>query len=168
MDVRIYAARLPGEPPWRHSHYEVRTRICSDLFDYSDGLRWLWDGASTIVNVEHDMEFSDDLVQQLLDCEHPLCAHAYKMYLPRVYYAHGWLPRETGPRSRAQSIRWIDQGEEWVDYSALGFVKITPEARHYPLAENVPWQALEQEVNAAVAGTHWHIHWPEIEHYHRS
>jgi len=172
MDVRIYAASLPGEPPWRHSHYPVRTAICSDLFDYGDGLTRLWQHGHTIVNVEHDMEFSDALVANLLECEHPLCAHAYQMHQPNDrgephYYAHGWLPRETGPASRGQSIRWISRGEEWADHSGLGFVKIAPEAQRYPLAENIPWQCVEQEVSAAVAGTRWHIHWPEIEHYHR-
>lgn len=162
----MYAARLPGEPLLETDHPAYHA-ICADVFDYGDGWRELWESGDTIVCVEHDMEFSDALVDELLSCPQPLCAHAYLMhqYGP-PFYAHGWLPQQKGLRAQASCIRWIDHGEERADYSAVGFVKIAPRARRFPLAENIPWMAVEQEVNAATTGT-WHIHWPGVEHYHK-
>lgn len=166
MSHVIYAARLEGEDRLGSS-LPVHHTVCVNNFAYGDGLHELWPQEVTIVNVEHDMEFSDALAQQLLECPHSLCTHAYQMHIPRDYYAHGWLPREKGLASQASCIRWIRPTEEWVDYSAVGFCKIAPEARQrHELAEDIPWMAVEPEVNAAVAGLLWHVHWPEIEHYH--
>ena len=129
----------------------------SDEYEYWRSFAALWRRDATIVNVEWDMEFSLELVSALLGCPHPLCAHAYQMHVPRNYYAHSHNADGIGGH-------WIAKGEEWAAYSAIGFCKITPEVRRRPLAREM-WRLVEQEVNRAVVGR-WHIHWPEVSHYH--
>lgn len=127
-------------------------------------MRGPWASNRVLVNIEHDMECSRELVAELLTCRHPLCTHAYRMYLPRTYWAHGRVTdyrlRETG-----EGIQWAAEGQEWADWSAIGFCKVGPEARVAPLART-EWSGVETAVNLAV-GERWHIHWPGVEHYHK-
>lgn len=135
-----------------------------DSYEYWRGLSALWDTDHSIVNIEHDMEVSVGLVAGLLSCPRPLCSHAYRMHVPRDYWAHGHWPESEGERLVGSGINWIDEGDPFAGYSAIGFCKITPEARIAPL-ERVDWRGCELAVNHAVRGP-WHIHWPAINHYH--
>ena len=136
----------------RYSYWESFTRLWSDP------------DVGAIINVEHDMEYSDDLARELEACPEPLCTHAYRMYLPRVYWAHGYAP-DDARRLTGEGIQWAVQGAERCDWSAIGFCKIAPEARTAPLART-EWPGVETSVNNAITGT-WHIHWPGVAHYHR-
>lgn len=135
-----------------------------DGFGYWAALNQAWGSPDVIVNVEHDMEYSDELEQELLDCPHTLCTHAYRMHhiatLPKGFWAH----MTAGP-----AIDWVSPGVEWASWSALGFCKIAPEVRGVPIAR-ASWQVLEQEVNVALRACmrplRWHVHWPGVEHYH--
>lgn len=166
----IYAARLAGEGRLLSGHRYVHHPRIRDEWDYWRGLAVLWDGPRTVVNVEHDMEFSDALVADLLDCPHPLCTHAYRMYLPTEHYAHnvslsGWHPPiDNISQYTARGICWIGPEDEWADFSAIGFCKIAPEARASSLRRDA-WMGVELSVNAAV-NCRWHVHWPEVAHYH--
>jgi len=113
-----------------------------------------------IVNVEHDMEYSDRLARELVACDHPLCTHAYRMHLPRECWAHGAVAN-----AATLTVAWGSEGEEWAEFSGVGFCKIVPSARVAPL-ERCPWWEVEGTVNATVRGP-WHVHWPAVEHYHR-
>jgi len=122
----------------------------------------VWGTDATIVNVEHDMECSDELIQQLLDCPHPLCTHAYKLYWPSTHQVRPhYAQRDGGPNYG----EWIKEGVEWCGFTGIGFCKITPEARVSALVES-PWQTVDCDVTKATEGP-WHVHWPEVEHYHR-
>lgn len=154
-EALILASVTPDEEPVQSTHYCVQALTCGDDFDYWRGLNEYWDGGATIVNVEHDMEFSDGLVEGLLACPEPLCAYAYKVW-PSAWRRFVYAQSNVG--------RWIEQGDERADFSSIGFCKITSEARTGPL-KRFPWKFVEQSVNQAVAGP-WHIHWPEIKHYH--
>lgn len=156
--VRVYTARLPGEA-YKPSRYVATGVTCEDPFDYWRGMAVLWDLPVTLVNVEHDMEFSDELVAELLDCPHPRCSHAYQCDMSRTNRV--WVHSYDG---HGMAGTWVREGEEWAAYSAIGFCKLTAEARSLPLGR-APWQGLERSVNDAAPGA-WHIHWPGVQHYH--
>ena len=134
-----------------------------DRYAYWRSLAAVWASTDILVNVEHDNEFSQSLVSALLACSHPLCTHAYRMHVPRSHWAHGWAPQDAR-RERGERVQWIERGEEWADYSAIGFCKIAPEARIGPLA-HCEWPGVELAVNNATAGL-WHVHWPGVAHHH--
>lgn len=106
------------------------------------------------------MQVNTDLIMDLLSCPEPLCSHAYRMYLPLECWAHGTLVNK-----QTTTVEWALGGEDFVEYSGIGFCKIMPEARTGPL-ERASWRELEQSVNRAVRGP-WHLHWPGVEHYHK-
>ena len=135
-----------------------------DDYSYWAILARHWEWRAPIVNVEHDMEWSRELAEDLLACPHSLCTHAYQMHIPRDHWAHGHESEHEGMRRLASGIQWVSQGEEWAGYSGIGFCKIAPSVRVADI-ERVPWPSVEQMVNRAVRGP-WHIHWPGVQHYH--
>lgn len=170
----IAASHLPGEEPHRSENFQVRPIECKDEYSYWQGLRDLWQTTGTLLNVEHDMEFSDELVQGLLDCPHPLCSYAYRVWMVGLTQ---WVYCPT------RGGHWIGQGDEWADTASLGFCKIAASARErVPI--RMPWKFLEHSICNAVGTvtllesipdgyhrpvwdeTRWHIHWPEIGHFH--
>lgn len=165
----ILVSRLPDEPSLE-SRYPVCDIVCEDPFDYWRGVQAEWVTDRTIVNVEHDMEYSDTLIDQLLACPQPLCAHAYQMHLPATFWAHqqstvAWYP-PIDPCSQffARGVRQVKPGDEHADWSGIGFCKITPAVRIAPLRRDA-WQGVEMSVHAAIRGR-WHLHWPGVEHHH--
>ena len=170
-NVVVIAARMAGDEPHRSDQYDVRTPVLAagDAYAYWRELSRLWRHPVTLVNVEHDMEFSDDLVRDLVECPHPLCTHAYRVWINNI---REWIYCPT------RDQRWITHGVEWAHTSSLGFCKIAPEARTRSL-KRLPWKFLEHGVCDAVTGCsaavvgdaplaapQWHVHWPEIEHFH--
>ena len=177
MSVIVVSSYLPklGERAYRSEKFRVVGLPCGDDdLDYYRGLEVVWGGNHTIVNVEHDMECSDELIQDLLDCPHPACTHAY----PLRQWGH--IAHRHGPLPPAGSMDWWlrpDEEEEWATYGGIGFCKMTPEARVRPLSEPREWPTLDVIVARAVEGPEvvphgayegkrWHVHWPAIEHYH--
>ena len=172
MAELVVASYVPPEKHLRSKQFRVVALPCTDEFSYCRGLQALWDTDHTIVNVEHDMEYSDELTQNLLDCPFPLCAHAY-LLRKSTHYCY-----RNGPQPPAGGFldHWIHEGAEWATFGGIGFVKITPQARVRPLA-NREWQTLDIEVTRAVEGPdvvppsvwegrRWHIHWPAVDHDH--
>ena len=170
-DVVITSSFLTGEEPVRSERFHVQGIECHNPgeFDYCHGLQEVWMTDKTMVNIEHDMEFSDDLVSGLVDCPEPLCAYAYQVYPTKlqryIYCATTVKPDGT--------VSWMNKGEEWALWSSIGFCKIDPIARVKPL-DRLFWQWIEHSINRSVgkymnaggAGLDWHIHWPEIQHHH--
>lgn len=165
MATVVYAARLPDEPP-RASSLRVVAPACNDPWVYWQGFVDIWPHDGPIINVEHDMEYSDTLAGELLACPHPRCSWAYQCHNPRTFWAHSH-------EGRGMSGAWVAAGTEWAAYSAIGFCKIAAEARD---PERPPsratWQGVEGSVNAVLPGA-WHLHWREVdgvlkgvEHYH--
>ena len=155
MSVIIVSSVVPGESPIESEAYRVQPLRCEDDHSYGRGLAALWTTSATVVNVEHDMEFSDALVADLLACPEPLCSHAYQVWPSawrRFVYAH------------SKDGRWLEQGDSSADFSSIGFCKLAPAGRTGEL-KTYPWRYVEQAVNTAVAGE-WHIHWPAIKHHH--
>jgi hypothetical protein len=164
----VVASHLLGEGHFQSERFEVVPVECVGDTDYSRGLQAVWGTDATIVNVEHDHECSDLLIRQLLDCLHPLCTHAYKLYMASTGGLPHYAQRDGGPNYG----QWITEGMEWCGFTGIGFCKITPQARVRPLVES-PWQTVDCEVTKATDGP-WHVHWQEgkngptsIEHYHR-
>lgn len=163
MSAIVVVSCLPGEQPFRSRRYRTNIVMCDDDLSYWRSLDLLWASAFTIVNVEHDMECSDRLIDELVTCREPLCTHAYRIHHaakePGGHYAH-----RVGKNARYGGD-WWKPGEPWAEFSGIGFAKIAPEARTgtLPMA---PWHSLEMSVADATSGR-WHIHSPGVEHRHR-
>ena len=162
MAAIVLASHLPGEGHFRSERHRVVPILCRDPLDYWRGLAEWWDSDETLVNLEHDIEATDDQVDELLDCQHSLCSWAYRCHwastgLPHDVYAHG-----TGDRYR--NTHYLTGGEPWADWSAIGFLKIGPGARVGPLAP-ATWSEVELSIEAAIDGP-VHMHWPEVTHHH--
>jgi hypothetical protein len=178
-DVVITSSYLEGNEPFRSERYHVQGIECKrehGEFNYCHGLQEVWWPAEkTIINIEQDMECSDELIDGLLSCPHPLCAYAYLVYPTQLHrYIYCATSRQVDHNNPAKSnVYWLNKGEEWAVWSSIGFCKIDPIARVKPL-DRLYWQWLEHSVNRIVgtyqhaggAGFEWHIHWPEVEHYH--
>jgi hypothetical protein len=108
-----------------------------------------------MLNVEHDMEITDDLIAELLDCPKELCAAAYRSHWIATGHPEGRIACGNG--SRFTTCTYHEDGQEFAEWSAIGAAKIGHGARIGPLRRE-PWQLLELAVEDAVARP-WHIHW---------
>ena len=162
-DVLVVSSYLPGGTPYRSERFRVRRVVCDDVYDYSRGVAAVWGRGETLVVVEHDMECSDDLIAELVDCPEPLCSHAYELFWPSTHKPVPHYAHRTGPQPPAGG-EWVSEGDEWADFTGIGFCKIAPEARVRPLVES-SWQHVDMAVNKAVEGR-FHLHWPPITHDH--
>ena len=159
----VIASHLPGEGHFHSARFEVRPVVCRDDWDYWAGLADVWQSDATLLNLEHDLEVGDVHLAALLDCPHPLCSWAYECHWHTTGLPTNVIAAGTGVHFDAKQ-RYLRGGEEWADWSAIGLVKITPEARVGPLRRE-PWQRLELAVHDAVKRP-WHVHWPEVNHWH--
>lgn len=162
----LIASYLPGEGHLDSERFEVRPVLCEDEFSYWRGLAAGWGSDRALVNVEHDIEWSDEHIAALLDCPEPLCSWAYRCHWASTGIDGGVIAAGTGARdiARHPDAYYLQGGEEWAAWSAIGLVKIAPEARVGPLRRE-PWNMLELAVEDAVRGP-WHTHWPEVPHHH--
>ena len=178
VDTVVVSTHLTDEDPFKSDVYSVLGVECLTEFSYWAGVSSVWQKGYTVINIEHDMERSDELVAGLLECPHPLCAYAYTVYptaLGRYIYC-ATRDRITDAEFDA-GLRpgWIIEGEEWADWSSIGFCKIAPSAQLQPL-DKMFWQWFEHTINRSATRTtqvghqavrnRWHIHWPEVTHYH--
>lgn len=141
--------------------------VDGDEYGYWAAMARAWGSPEVLVNLEHDMQYSDTLARELLDCPHPCCTHAYRMHTGR--YGDYWAHSHDG--LCGMDGHWVTEGAEWAAYSAIGFCKIVPEVRTVPL-ERCQWRHVEHVVNSAIwratgaVRDRWHVHWPGVEHYH--
>ena len=178
--VVVYAARLPGEQPFRSERFDVHAPVLKDHLAYCRGLADLWHEPVTIINVEHDMEVSDKLIADLIDCPEPLCTRPYKCYFEvgrkrqvPLFAQHVFAPKYGHARRDgehmlnlwAKGVRPIREDDRYADFAAAGFLKLAPEARVRPL-EIDGWQGVEACIFQGCSGR-YHLHWPEIEHFHK-
>jgi hypothetical protein len=157
----VLASCLPGEDYVASERFAVVPIRCIDPLDYWRGVEVWWQSRRTIVNVEHDMECSDDLIQTLLDCPEPFCTWAY--FLGKPSGGPHWAHR-TGRQPPCGGV-WIEEGDEWADFGGIGFCKIEPSVRVRELGEQT-WQFVDIAVFASVQ-RQVHVHWPAIEHRHQ-
>lgn len=154
----ITASRLARDTPLT-SAYPAEDVLCEGLFGYWAGLDRVWDTGRTIVNVEHDMEFSDDLVAELLSCPRELCAYPYEV-------------RPSGMPERVYSVSYFGWGTDdsipFAIFSAIGFCKIAATAQVGTKLTKTTWMRVERVIHDAVITDQrlWHIHWPAIGHRH--
>jgi hypothetical protein len=162
----ILCSHLPGEGHFTSERFDVRGIVCRDDFDYWAGLAAVWESAETIVNVEHDMEVTDEHVAELIDCPAAACSFAYHVHWASTSLRDDVIAAGNGARDadRHPDPGFLQGGEEWAEWSAIGLVKITPEARIGPLRRE-PWQRLELAVHDAVKRP-WCLHWPPVNHHH--
>lgn len=158
MDAVVVASHLPGEGHFRSDTFRVDPVLCEDDYSYWRGLAKHWDGPNTICNVEHDIEVHDEHIAALLDCPHPLCSWAYRCHWISTGIPDGVIAAGAGARDipRPLDEYYLQGGEEWAEWSAIGLVKIAPAARIGPLRRE-PWSTLELAVEDAVKRP-WHTH----------
>lgn len=165
-DLVVIASHLPDEGHFRSGRFTVDAACCTDPLDYWRAFARHWDRPETIVNVEHDIEATDGHVEALVACTRPLCAWAYRCHWRSTGLPHDVIAAGTGARDREQQPDpgYLQGGEEWAAWAAIGLVKITRPVRVGVLRAE-PWQSLELAVHDAVTGP-WHMHWPEVPHHH--
>lgn len=158
----VIASHLPGEGHFRSDKYTVLPLLCVDDFDYWAGLARQWTIVRTIVNIEHDIEATDDHIAELLDCPHDPCSYVYACHWQTTHTPHDVNAAGNG-NSETQRT-YCQGGEEWAEWSAIGAVKITPAARIGPLAK-AHWSRVELSIENAVSRP-WHLHWGTLNHHH--
>lgn len=139
----------------------MQALFCEDEFDYWRGLEYVWDSPRTLINAEHDMALRDAHLQALIDCPHPLCSWCYLGHWASTGLDHDVWAAGTGEPGTA----YLQGSEQWADWSAIGLVKLAPEARVSPLRRE-RWMRLELAVHDAVKRP-WHMHAdPPLPHHH--
>ena len=150
--IVVISSHLEGEGHYQSNLYRVEPVLCRSDIDYWAGIAKFWESDLTIINIEHDVETTDAHIDSLISCPHPLDAFAYKCH---------WVSSGQANGVYAATIngRFVEPGDEWAEWSALGLIKITPGARIGPLRE-VTWNRVENSIDEAVK-TPWHMHWVE-------
>jgi hypothetical protein len=157
--VIVLASHLPGAG---HAAFEVtKHRVvparCQDGYDYWQALSEWWESDQTIINVEHDVECDDSHMEALLVCPHPVCSWMYEGHWRTTGQPGGVLAHICDNRPGRVSDRWAT-------WSAIGLIKLTPQARTRQLRRE-PWMALENAVNDAITGPIC-LHGPPCNHHH--
>jgi hypothetical protein len=158
----VVCSHLPDEGHFRSERFPVAPVVCREHepLDYWAGLNRFWRSDVTIVNVEHDVEATDEHVQALLDCPEPLCSHAYRCHWISTGLPGGVIAAGMGARvadtTMPPEAYYLQGGEEWANWSAIGLVKVTAAARVGPLRPE-PWQRLELALHDAVTPP-FHMH----------
>lgn len=147
----ILAGYLAGEGHFTSERYRVCAFECDNTFGYWRGLGEHWDDDDTLVNVEHDIAASDELIDDLLACPRDACTFEYVLHWPSCGVAEGVLAQK-------------ELGGEWCSFSGLGLIKLTPEARIAPLRKAL-WPRVEQSVHDSIRRP-WHLHLPRVDHWH--
>jgi hypothetical protein len=147
-----------GEGYYHSLHHETRAVLCSDDFDYWRALADVWESDRPICNIEHDIDVREHHLTELLACRHGACAWAYRCNWISTGIPGGVIAAGTGARDPQSNPDpgYLAGGEEWAAWSAIGLVKIAPEARIGPLRRE-PWGSLELAVHDAVKRP-WHLH----------
>ena len=163
---------MPGETPLSSGIARVSPVVCEHDFSYWAGLNEAWCSDETIINVEHDMIYSDELAQDLLDCPEPACMYPYKVFptaLQRYIYCATTDAPGDMKGDHPSDLRWVEgPADTWAAWASIGFAKLAPEVRIQPL-DRMWWSWLEHCVNRVLdaSGNHWHLHWsPEDLHLH--
>ena len=155
----VLASYLPSEGHFESDRFEVVGIECWDEFDYWVGVAAWWDSDRTLVLVEHDIQVSDEHITELLACPHPLDSWAYRCHWISTGVAGGVIAAGTGERGTDwhPAPGFLTGGEEWAAWSAIGLVKIAPEARIGRVLRRETWNRLELAVHDAVKRP-WHMH----------
>ena len=152
----VLVSYLPGEGVLP-SDYRTVCILCVTDLSYSRGIAAHWAHPGPIINVEHDLAWSDAHIAELLACKYSVCSWAYPLHWQSSGHAEDVYAHKVNGLP-------VEYGAEWADWSAPGFMKIAPEARTGRMVE-CHWRRVEDAVNATVTGP-IHLHWPPVEHWH--
>lgn len=126
----------------------------TDHEDYSRGLRSVWRDPRILINIEHDVAAEPWMVDELIACEHPLCAWLY------------WIaPATTGQHQPILSARESRLNPGFAKDAAPGFCKIAPYKRRGELPPVCNYHDVEGNLWRLCGGL-WHLHTPPVPHYH--
>lgn len=180
MNRMVLSVFVPPLKAYQSTIYPVVGVPHIDNSSYYEAIRSFWNRTGTpFINIEHDVEASDDRIADLLGCRHPNCTWAYRF--SRTHHIEqdhgqvkhvGQMVQPDGPLY-AQSNWYTDERGQHFGavkgpteitsvHSGLGFCKITPiPAPIHPCH----WAMVETEINHHIQ--EWHIHWPEVHHWHK-
>jgi hypothetical protein len=153
----VLASHLPGEGHFRSTEHTVIPIQCVGEHDYSRAWQQWWQTSHALIGVEHDHDPTDEQITELLDCPHPFCVFAYLLHIPSTGGPSHYAQRHGGTNYG----EWIEQGEEWCDFSGIGLCKIKPEARVRRL-ESSSWQEVDCRISDAT-DCKVHVHWKRDE-----
>lgn len=157
----ILCTHLVGAPSRPSARWATTPLLCDADTDYAAGVAAAWSTDRVLINIEQDIQATDDHIQALLDCPHPVCAWSYLVYAASGIHdapAYPFVARQPGP--------WVTYGTEWAEWAAPGFIKIAPTHRRGPFPAHAHWLDVEHATNALTTGP-WHLHWPPVEHDHK-
>ena len=154
---KVLVSVLPGEGHLVSQQYDVALIVCDDDLAYSRGIIAHWNDDAPLVLIEHDIEWSDAQITEVIACNYSLCSIAYPLHWANT----GHVVDEFAHKNDGMPVAY---GTEWAQWSAIGFCKIARSARTGPFAE-CHWRRVEDAVNATVVGP-WHLHWPPAKHHH--
>lgn len=167
MTAVILHPYVPGHreadqgPTWRvlgelRQRWEVEDMaLGADPYGYWAGLFCRWHDGRTWLVIEHDIEPSIGLVEEMLECPETMCTRPYA----------------TGP-GQHEAVAQFEAGRvPWSVAASLGCTKIAPAARAHPwpLPQPVHWSRLDTELTSRMTrlpGEMWHLHWGRLVHHH--
>ena len=146
------------------TRYTVYHYLCQGPYDYADAERYHWEGDHTLINIEHDMEPDDGMLEEMLACPEPLCGQAYWLSCLSTGRIESLICAFMG-----DSFMPIEFGDDRAQAMGLGRVKLTAEGRRaLGTPARVKWNELDYEILRHIRSTGllWHVHWPVCIHNH--
>ncbi len=163
--------------PGVREHEQQKCRAALDLLHsvnrvdilcpYGESLAWptaitgYW-GTQDLIICEHDIGITQEAYDGLCDCEYSHCAVAYKIHQPYVQTNHAPV------YCAMVDYKFIQEGCEHADSVGFGLVKLRANVMGIPIPERLSWSNLDSKCSYAIRIQFgpWHIHWPEVPHYH--
>jgi hypothetical protein len=151
----VLSSYTEDSAPLACEHFRIIPWLCTDDYDYDKLFRVFWNANATLVNVEHDVRVSSDVLNELIDCGHDFCTIPYVLY-----------PVTTGLKEPTSSVS--SNGV----FSSLGCVKLSmARTKARVLWDSVCWNLVDFAVNNTlkqeIAGFRWHVHTGSVFHDHK-
>lgn len=146
---------------------------CTSEGDYPRAWAENWDFDGTLVNLEHDLVPTLQVLDELIDCPSKLCTQAYKIYPLSTALDREVFVQRLASKDEVRFDRWVLEGDAHADYTGLGLAKLEAEVRSTIPTSNIEryasWKGFDFSLSNLfhVQGKRWHIHWPAIPHHHQ-
>ena len=139
---------------------------------YEQAFRYMWEKHEPFIIIEQDIVPTQQDIDNLASCPHPLCASNYKLYpastgLPDPVLAHRIAVYNNVQKTILLQTRWVNYTDQFCDLFGFGLTKITPDTDKYPIKFD-RWNDLDSRISKYF----WHklkrchIH-NEVRHNHR-
>jgi len=135
----------------------------SDDYAYWKALKELW-GLADLLLIQQDIVFTEEQLNEILECEHPDCAFAYRLYpITTALPDEVWSVGENRLPERIRLFT-IEEKPEFCSFASLGFIKLSKDTqRKVELDAPVTWRFIDLETIGKVKDAKIHVHY-EVEH----